>query len=253
MRFVFVSDISPTKTSTACFLALLLTVFCGCQENASQRAARDPSKPTAVSSPGQLPSATQSRGPAKEGSANARHLFLSHNRQNTLFQSATAQEFLQKGWGDDYARLILAEWQGQSHEGIALALRGLPNHTYRVGQPFDCEAILTNTSDKTMRLNTGGSCGMAHPLGLLVIPPGGGLGMGWCRGLVGGPHCFCRPTYNEVGPGGSVKAMTGFASAAAVVWKPDKPGTYVVVGTYILRSGERHRSVYSAPLAIAVE
>ena len=190
-------------------------------------------------------------------------MFDKHAQEGTRFLFATAQQFLQKGWGKQYAGLVRNKWKGRSHTGISHTLQGLPKHTYRVGQRFDCVAVLSNDGETPQRLNTGGSCGMTHALGLLVIPPDGGLGVGWCTGLGGGPHGRCRSNYQSVDPGKSIKLATGFASDAAIEWKPDKPGDYLVIGTYYLQTKgaqpivQPKRSdpsvLFSAPLAITVE
>lgn len=202
----------------------------------------------------QAPAEETIPGPLETSSPEADALFDEHLEKGTIFLCTTAQQFLQKGWSKDYAGLIRKKWRGSNYAGIRLALQGLPNHTYRIGQKFDCVAVLTNDGEKAQSLNTGGSCGMTHALSLLVISPDGGLGLGWCRGAVGGPHCRCRPTHDRVNPGHSVMLTTGFATDGAVPWTLDKAGVYVVVGTYVVKSDEGEAQViYSNPLPMTVE
>jgi hypothetical protein len=180
-------------------------------------------------------------------------LFEKHAAAGTLLFYETAREFQGQRWGRDYARLVREKWKGQAHAGISLMLKPLPDHVYRVGQPFDCLAVVTSTGDKAQRLDVGGSCGMTHALGLLIVPPQGGLDLGLGRGKVGGPHCFCKSQFESLEPGRSIKLATGFASEAAVAWKPEKPGDYLVIGTYeVPIEGGKPATVYSAPFVVTV-
>lgn len=175
-------------------------------------------------------------------------------RSRYSFTTAAAREFQRKGWGRDYWRLIRQRWKGRSRDGVSLALKGLPGHTYRVGQEFDCRAFLTNEGDSAKKLNTGGTCGMTHALGIVVVAPDGDLGLGRCRGAVGGGHCFCKQTHETLQPRETVKLATGFASEAAVAWKIRKPGKHLVIGMYLLGSEDGRRVImYSKPVVIDVE
>ena len=180
-------------------------------------------------------------------------VFEDHMKAGTVFEYATAREFFREGKGEDYARLIEQRWKGIPVNGVSLRLEPLPGFEYRVGEKFDCEAILTNKGGEAGEFNVGGNCGMTHALGILVVPPKGGSGMGYCRGKVGGPHCFCKQETKILKPGESTKLMTGFASDAAVEWKLDSPGKYLIIGTYTIPRKEGGiDTVYSAPLVIEV-
>lgn len=180
------------------------------------------------------PQAAESSSPAA--------LFERHAAGGTLFAYETAQQFLQNGWGKEYAVLLRQRWKGESQAAVGLALKPLKDHTYRVGQPFDCLATIKNSGDKPLTLDVGGSCGMTHALGL-----------GWCRGQAGGPHCKCQARFEHVEPGRSTALETGFATMAAINWTPEKPGEYIVIGTYTLPPEDgKQRVVYSAPLVIDV-
>jgi len=149
--------------------------------------------------------------------------------------------------------MIRKNWVGQSQAGISLQLEPLPDYSYRVGQKFDCLAVLTNGSDDTLHYNNGGNCGMTHALSILVVYPSGNL-LSRCRGKVGGPHCFCQRNYEAVDPGESIHLVTGFASQAAVVWTLERSGLFTVIGTYKFESEKGEPFVvYSAPLVIDVE
>jgi hypothetical protein len=192
--------------------------------------------------------------PAEAADRSPEAVFDQHAASGTLFLPQTAQQFRQNGWGKEYAALIRDKWQGSSHAGMRVSLKPLPDHAYRVGQPFDCLAAIKNEGEKPQKLDVGGSCGMTHALGLMVIPPDGGIDLGWARGKVGGSHCFCQSRFESVEPGRSAALQTGFATSAAVNWKPAKPGVHLVIATYAAPAKAGAPDViYSAPLAIEVE
>jgi len=179
-------------------------------------------------------------------------LFEQAVQDGTLFESETAQRFQQGGWGRDYYRLVKERWKGQRPRGLTLELRPIPNG-YSVGQSFDAGASLNNGGPAVSPLlDTGGDCGMTHPLRIVVVEPDGRLIQGVGGGAVGGPHCFCHPEQRRLEPGGSVELMTGFASRSAVRWVLERAGDLLVVGSYSLFEAGVESRVYSAPLEVSV-
>jgi hypothetical protein len=201
----------------------------------------------------QMAPADEPAAPPEATPNDAEALFDQHAERGTLFLPETSVEFLRNKWGRQFADLVRTKWRGRSEARITLALKPLPEHTYRVGQAFDCLATISNESDKSQTLDIGGTCGTTHALGLLVIPAHGAVGHGYCRGKVGGPHCFCHSRFVPVEPGGSAALETGFASDAAVSWNPTQPGQYLLIGTYNLSTDPAKPAVaYSPPLVIDV-
>jgi len=173
----------------------------------------------------------------------------------TALSTGVAQYYRERNWGQQYAQQMARLWKARPALGVSLQLRPLPGRRYAVGGLFDCKATVTNGGTEARELVVGGSCGMTHPLGIAVITPEGGLGVGWCRGAVGGPHCKCARSKQNVRPGQTVDLQTGFASAAAVPWRIAKPGRYVVIGVYGVPHGDKNSKyayAYSAPLVIDV-
>ena len=182
-------------------------------------------------------------------------LFDEHLRTGTLFRPSTREQFRKKGWRKEYVALIRQKWDGKSHDGVGVELRGLPDHVYRVGEQFDCVATITNDGERPQRINTGGDCGMTHSLGLFVIPPDDEYLVHSCRPAGFGPHCFCVQTHQSVSPGNSAKLATGFGTAAASGWVFNKPGEYAVIGMYLFRSeaGKPTHRAYSPLLIVTVK
>ena len=182
----------------------------------------------------------------------ARAAFEEHIKRRTVFAGRTQQDFDANGWKRDYARLVRDLWTGLCVEGVCLEIKPVPDHVYRVDEPFDCVAFLSNGAAKPRLLDTGGSCGMTDVLTLIVLSASDGRSFS-CQGRVGGGHCFCEPKQTLLGPKQTVEIETGFASDVAVGWTPDKPGDYAVVGVYWLRTSKTTgKIVYSPALTVKV-
>lgn len=164
----------------------------------------------------------------------------------------TLMEFSKNGWQRDYALLMRDRWKGRAEEGISLSLEPLADHTYRVGEVFDCVARLRSSGDEPRLVDVGGSCGMTDALALSIHDTTDGRAFS-CLGAAGGPHCFCKPKQARVNKGETVEIATGFTTRAALGWSPDRPGEYVVVGWYALsRHKPDSKFVVSPPLVIKV-
>lgn len=160
--------------------------------------------------------------------------------------------FAKNGWQKDLAVLMRDRWKGRAEEGISLSLEPLADHTYRVGEAFDCVARLRYSGDEPRLVDVGGNCGMTDALTLSIHDTADGRAFS-CRGAVGGPHCFCKPKQARVSRGETAEVTTGFTTRASVGWSPDRPGEYVVVGWYALsRHKPDSKFVVSPPLAIKV-
>lgn len=157
------------------------------------------------------------------------------------------------GWKRDYALLIRDRWKGRQADGVALKIEPLHEHVYRVGEVFDCRATIANEGKEARSFVTGGSCGMTDDLTVAVISLQDGQ---WftLMGIVGGPHCFCKPNHQIAAPNESLGLATGFSGKTAVHWKPTRAGRYVIVGSYSLpKEDGKLRIVYAPPVEIEVK
>ena len=179
--------------------------------------------------------------------------FAKHNEAGTVLDVKTLQEFHKNGWQRDYALLIRDRWKGREADGVALKIEPLGEHVYRVGEAFDCRATITNKGQQARSFVTGGSCGMTDDLSVAVISLEDGQ---WftLMGIVGGPHCFCKPKQQIAAPNESLELAAGFSGKTAVHWKPTRAGRYVIVGSYALPKEDGKRPiVYSPPVEFEVK
>ncbi len=181
-----------------------------------------------------------------------------HIHSGTALQEGMAKYFRDRDWGARYAQQIAARWKARPALGISLRLESPPGGAYVVGRLFDCKATLTNGGDQEREVVVGGSCGMTHPLRIMVIMPDGRIDADWSRPVAGAGsphvgHLRCVRRKRTLKPGEAVALQTGFASKAAVGWRIAEPGQYVAIATFGVPHGqkkERYAYAYSAPLLV---